>query len=240
MVEALIARARAEGRVVLGEIESKQLVAARGIQVVPTGLATSREQAAALARELGLPAVVKLVSPGVSHKSDVDGVRLALADEAAVAAAFDELRERAAASVGFDGVAVQPMAPPGLELLLGAHRDPDFGPVVSFGLGGVMVELLAEVALRVAPVSEADAAEMVDETRAGRLLAGFRGRPPIPRGPVEQALVRLSELMIATPAVSEIDLNPVLAYSTGILAVDARVVLVDPTDTHPASSSAPE
>ena len=239
MIEGLIASARSQGRSVLNEIESKQLVAAGGIPVVPTRHADSAPGAVALARELGFPAVVKLVSSDASHKSEVGGVRLGLADEAAVAAAFDELRDGAATAsppIRFEGVAVQPMATAAVELLLGAHRDPTFGPVVTVGLGGVLVELLEDVALRVAPLSEVDAAEMLDETRARRLLEGFRGRPAISRAPISRALTRLSALMLATPSIAEIDLNPVFAYPDAILAVDARVVLAHPDEAGAAGS----
>ena len=235
MIEGLIARARDRRRPVLDEVASKELVGAFGIPVVPTRRAESASQAAAGARELGLPAAVKVLSPDIVHKSDRGGVRLALADEAAVAAAFDALREQVAGSdppIRFEGVAVQAMAPPGLELLLGAHRDPTFGPVLTVGLGGVMVELLDDLALRVAPVSASDAEEMLNELRARRLLDGFRGGAPISREPIRHALVRLSRLMLALPDVVEIDLNPVFAYPTEILAVDARVVL---SETGPES-----
>ncbi|HYU19842.1 MAG TPA: acetate--CoA ligase family protein [Chloroflexota bacterium] len=228
MASELIGRARSEGRRALGEIEAKELVAIWGIPVAPTRLATSAAEARERARELGLPAVLKLVSPDVVHKSDVDGVRLALDHEDAVERAFEELKASANAArpaVRFEGVAVQPMAPPGLELLLGAHRDPQFGPVVTFGLGGVLVEVYEDIALRVAPLDEIDAAEMVDEIRAARLLGPFRGRPAIDRDAIERALLSLSELMVATPEVAELDLNPVFAYPTGLLAVDARVIL---------------
>ncbi len=117
------------------------------------------------------------------------------------------------------------MAAPGLELLLGAYRDSQFGPVVSFGLGGVLVEVYEDVALRLAPLRPVDAAEMVGETRATRLLDGFRGRPPVDRAAIEHALLRLSSLIVATPDIAELDLNPVFGYPTGLLAVDARIIL---------------
>ena len=236
MIGSLIRDARAAQRGVLGEIESKRLVAAAGIAVVPTRLARSADEASAIAHELGFPVVLKLVSPDVVHKSDVGGVRLGLADGQAVARAFEELRqaaERAASPTHFEGVAVQPMAPAGLELLLGAYRDAQFGPVISFGLGGVLVEVYEDVALRVAPLHPVDAAEMVGEIRAARLLAGFRGRPAVNRAAIEQALLGLSALMLAAPDVAELDLNPVIAYPDRILAVDARVVLTPASEPRP-------
>ena len=228
MIRSLIRDARTAQRRVLGEIESKRVVEAAGIPVVPTRLARSADGARFIAHELGFPAVLKLVSPDVIHKSDVRGVKLGLADEDAVAGAFEEMRqaaEGAASPAHFEGVAVQPMAPAGLELLLGAFRDAQFGPVISFGLGGILVEVYEDVALRVAPLRPVDAAEMVGEIRATRLLAGFRGRPAVHRAAIEHALLQLSELMLSNPDVAELDLNPVIAYSERIVAVDARVVL---------------
>ena len=233
MIRSLIRDARAAQRRVLGEIESKRLVEAAGVPVVPTRLARSAEEARSIAHELGFPAVLKLVSPDVVHKSDVGGVKLGLADGEAVARAFEELRlaaDGAASPAHFEGVAVQPMAPAGLELLLGAFRDAQFGPVISFGVGGILVEVYEDVALRIAPLRPVDAAEMVGEVRATRLLAGFRGRPAVNRAALEHALLQLSELMVSDPDVAELDLNPVVAYPERILAVDARVVLTAPPE----------
>jgi acyl-CoA synthetase (NDP forming) len=226
--QELIARARVAGRMVLDEVESKQLVATWGVPVVPTRSAATASDARRLARELGLPAALKLRSPDVVHKSDVGGVRLGLPDDEAVERAFEELRAAAGAAkppVAFGGVAVQPMAPPGVELLAGAYRDAQFGPVISFGIGGLMVEVYEDVAVRVAPLEPVDALEMIAEIRATRLLDGFRGRPPVDREAIRRVLLRLSDLMIASPDIEELDLNPLIGYSSGVLAVDARVVL---------------
>lgn len=226
--QQLIAQARVAGRTVLDEVESKQLVAAWGVPVVPTRSAATASDARRLAHELGFPAALKLRSPDVVHKSDVGGVRLHLLDDEAVERAFEELRAAAGAAsppLAFDGVAVQPMAPPGVELLAGAYRDPQFGPVISFGIGGLMVEVYEDVAVRVAPLGPVDALEMVGEIRATRLLDGFRGRPPLDREAIQRVLLRLSDLMVASPDVQELDLNPLIGYPSGVLAVDARVVL---------------
>ena len=154
-------------------------------------------------------------------------MRLNLRDAAAVRQAFASLQVVAAGVPGaeFQGIAVQPMATPGLELVLGANRDPQFGPVLLFGLGGVFVEVLHDVALRVAPLRERDAEEMLDEIRGRALLDGARGQPPIDRAAVVEALCRLSDLMLSQPRIAEVDLNPVLGYPDGLLAVDARVLL---------------
>jgi acyl-CoA synthetase (NDP forming) len=210
---------------VLDEIRSKELVAAYRVPVIPTRLATDPDDAVRSATALGLPVALKIVSPDVPHKSDVGGVRLDLATAGAVRQAFGELAALARPPWRFDGVAVQSMAPRGLELLLGAYRDPQFGPVVTVGLGGVMVELYDDVAVRVAPLTGRDAREMLQEVRGRRVFDGFRGSTPIARAAVEDALLALSALMLARPDVREIDLNPVFAYEDRVLAVDARVVV---------------
>lgn len=223
----LIELAQSEGRSMLGEVDAKELVRAWGIPVVMTRPARSAREAALVAGALGFPSVLKMVSLDVVHKTDIGGVKLDLANGEAVERAYVELEAVAAAlpAVRFAGVTVQPMVPPGLELLLGASRDPQFGPVISFGLGGVQVEVYDDVALRVAPLSDLDAAEMVEEVRAARLLEGFRGREGVDRNAIRRSLRRLSALMLAAPAVDELDLNPVIGTPQGIVAVDARVIL---------------
>jgi succinyl-CoA synthetase beta subunit len=229
VIEELFARARASGKVVLGEVESKQIVSEYGIPVVPTRPARTGEEARAIARELGFPVVLKILSADLTHKSDVGGVLLGLQDEAAVVQAFETIAEAAErAGVRSEGVSVQRMARPGLELLIGASRDPQFGPVVTFGLGGVLVEVYEDVALRLAPLRTIDAAEMLDEIRGARALGAFRGRPAVDRAAIEAALLAVSSLMVERPEVGELDLNPVLAYPDGLAAVDARVILVPP------------
>lgn len=214
-------------RAALNEVEAKDLLRAAGLPVVPTGWARTADEAVALAEQYGYPCAAKVLSPQIVHKSDVGGVRLGLADAAAVRQAFAELQAVAARVPGaeFHGVAVQPLAPPGLELALGAHRDPQFGPVVLFGLGGIFIEALHDVALRVAPLSEFDARSMLDEVQARALLDGVRGRPGVNRAALVDALCRLGDLLLAEPRIASLDLNPVLAYPDGLLAVDARVAL---------------
>jgi hypothetical protein len=189
--------------------------------VIETMLARTVEEAVAQAATFGYPVALKVVSPEIVHKSDAGGVRLGLTDEATVRAAFADLSRAA----GFVGVAVQPMAAGGVELALGGHRDPQFGPVVLFGLGGVFVEVLRDVALRVAPLSRVDAAEMLDEIRGRPLLDGARGHPPVERQPLVEALCQLSDFLLARPWIESVDLNPVIAGPDGLSAVDARVAL---------------
>lgn len=215
-------------RAVLSEVDAKDYLRARGLPVVPTAAAQTRDQAVQLAAQYGFPVALKVLSPQIVHKSDVGGVYLRLPDAEAVGTAFDALEGLVARTPGaaFEGVAVQPMAEPGLELVIGGHRDPQLGPVVLFGLGGIFVEALGDVALRLAPLAAADADEMLDEIRGRALLQGLRGQPPVDRAALRDALLRLGQVLHDTPEIASIDLNPVFAYPSGILAVDARIELV--------------
>ncbi len=211
----------------LGEVEAKDLLRRAGLPVVATARARTSEEAVRLADEYGYPVVAKVLSPQIVHKSDVGGVRLNLGDAEAVRDAFAQFEDLVASMPGaeFEGVAIQPMARPGLEVAMGANRDPQFGPVIMFGLGGVFVEVLHDVALRVAPISELDAHDMLEEVRGAQLLQGMRGRPPVDRAALVQMLCRLSDLMLANPSIASVDINPVIAYPDGVLAVDARIAL---------------
>lgn len=223
----LPADAAPAGRTLLNEVEAKDLLRAAGLPVMATTWARSANEAVSQAAAHGYPVVLKAISPQVVHKSDVGAVRLGLADGAAVARAFDELRAVVTALPGaeFQGVAVQPQATPGVELVLGAQRDPQLGPLVLCGLGGVFVEVLGDVALRLAPLTPFDAQQMLTELRGATLLDGARGAPPVDRGAVVNALLRLSALLLAVPTIASVDLNPVFATADGLLAVDARVAL---------------
>ncbi len=221
-------RARAQGRRVLTEVESKQVLAEAGIPVVPARLATTPQEAAAVAREVGFPVVLKIVSPDIVHKTDVGGVRLGLKDAQEVATAFAELVESARRHVPdarIEGVSVQAQARPGVEVIMGMSKDPQFGPVLMFGLGGILVEILKDVSFRIVPIEARDAREMIREIRAFPVLQGYRGQPPSDLEALEGMLLRLSKLAEAFPEVEELDLNPVFAYSQGAVAVDARIVL---------------
>ncbi|MFN8521893.1 MAG: acetate--CoA ligase family protein [Chloroflexota bacterium] len=227
MTHPIISLALSTGRRVLNEVDSKHVLASVGIPVIPTRAATSADEAAAIGLGVGYPVAAKVLADGISHKSDVGGVKLNLEDDAAVLRAWGELEGAARAVTGatFEGVSIQPMALPGLELLLGARRDAQFGPVVTLGLGGVFVELLDDVVVRLAPVSDSEATEMMDELRASRVLDGFRGSPPIDRAAIARALSRLGDLMVGHPEISEVDVNPLFCYPDGVLAIDARIVL---------------
>ena len=225
---AIIDRARTQGRKILTEVESKQLLEEAGIPTAHARLATSRDAAVQAARDIGFPVVLKVVSPQISHKSDVGGVRLDLKSPEEVAAAFDEITaaaRRAAPDATIDGVSVQQMARPGIEVIVGVSTDPQFGPVIMFGLGGVLVEVLKDVSFRIIPIALRDARQMIHEIKGFPLLEGYRGQDPADLAALESLLLRVSEFVEQQPEVSELDLNPIFAYKDGALAVDARIVL---------------
>ncbi len=229
----IVASARAAGRTLLSEVESKALLAAAGIPVTEARLATSPGEAAAIAGEFGFPVVLKIASTEVAHKSDVGGVLVGVADEAAAGEGYDGIVAavgRAAPGATVDGVSVQRQAEAGVEVIVGMTSDPQFGPVVMFGLGGIFVEVLKDVAFRLVPLAPRDAAQMVREIRGLPVLEGTRGQPGVDLEALERLLLSVSAFIEAHPEVVELDLNPVFAYPVGhpaggAVAVDARVVL---------------
>jgi len=224
----IIDRAKSAGRTVLTEVESKQILEEAGIPTARAQLAAGRDQAIAAAKQLGFPVVLKIVSPEISHKSDVGGVKLNLGSEEEVGAAFDEIvaaTRKAEPKAKIEGVSVQKMAPPGVEVIMGMTKDAQFGPVLMFGLGGVFVEVLKDVAFRIVPLEPRDARQMIREIQGFPVLQGFRGQPPADLAALESMLLRLSAFVEEHPEIAELDLNPVFAYKDGALAVDARIVL---------------
>ncbi|MEM9554206.1 MAG: GNAT family N-acetyltransferase [Acidobacteriota bacterium] len=217
----------------LGAEDAFAVLAAAGIACAPGGVARTADEAVALADEVGYPVVVKLASRVLVHKTDHGGVVLDLEDAAAVRAAFDGIARRldeAGQREAMDGVLVQPMLAGGVEVMIGVDLDPDFGPLVAFGLGGIHVEILRDVELRVAPLSDRDAREMVHSIRGYRLLEGYRGHPAADVAALEDALLRISRLAEAVPEISELDLNPLFALEPGdgLRAVDARIHVAPP------------
>lgn len=221
-------KAKAEGRTVLTEIESKQALAAAGIPVTEAHLAKDAEEAGKLAKKLGFPVVIKIVSPDITHKSDVGGVRVGLAKKKDVEEAFEEMVEavrKIEPDACIEGVAVQAMAPAGTEVIVGVSRDPQFGHVIMFGLGGVLVEVLKDVAFRIVPLEARDARQIVREIKGYPVLEGVRGGKPADVAALESLILKLSEFVEANPQVEELDLNPVFVYEEGVIAVDARIVI---------------
>jgi acyl-CoA synthetase (NDP forming) len=226
-----IATARAEGRTLLSEAEAKELLAAAGVPVTETRVAASADEAVSLAEEFGYPVVLKIVSPDIAHKSDVGGVALGLEDAAAVRAGYGTMLARvadAAPAAVIAGISVQRQADSGTEVIIGSTTDPQFGPVMMFGLGGVFVEVLKDVAFRIVPLVERDARQMVRDIEGFPILEGVRGQPAADTAALERIILQVSEFIEQHPEVEELDLNPVLAYADGAVAVDARIILADP------------
>lgn len=207
---------------VLNPQAGAEIADAAGLTVPPSGLAASVDEAAALAEEMGYPVVLKRVAPTVVHKSDVGGVVVGLKNTDEVRAAFARVVQAGERAL------VQRMAPAGVEVVIGAYRDPQFGPLVMFGLGGLYVEVLRDVAFRLAPLSRAEAEEMVAGTAAGQLLTGVRGRPPQDVDAVVDAICRIGWLMADFPSIAEVDLNPLIVGEKGAWAVDVRIVCLPP------------
>jgi len=224
----IVEQARAEGRTLLTEIEAKQMLEAAGVPVSPARLATTRDAAVAAASDLGFPIVLKIVSPQITHKSDVGGVALGLTSAEDVAQAFDRVTASAkqhVPSATVEGVAVQRMERQATEVIVGVTKDPQFGPVLMFGLGGVLVEVLKDVAFRIIPINERDARQMIHEIKGYPLLEGYRGSEAADIGKLQELLLKVSSFIEAHPEVAELDLNPVFAYKDGAIAVDARIVI---------------
>ena len=231
-VAKLVADVRAAGRTLLTEHESKQVLAAYEIPTVETRIATTADAAVAAAKALGYPVVLKLHSETITHKTDVGGVRLNLADEAAVRAAYAAIEKGVREKAGeghFDGVTVQPMVKlDGYEVIIGSSLDPQFGPVLLFGSGGQLVEVYRDRALALPPLNTTLARRMMEQTKIYTALKGVRGRKAVDLGALEQLLVRFSQLVAEQRWIKEIDINPLLASPERLLALDARVVLHDP------------
>jgi acetyltransferase len=230
---AIIEGARAEARTLLDEDESKRLLAAYGIPVVETRVARDAKHAVDLARELGYPIALKLYSRTLTHKTDVGGVRLDLKSDAEVQEAFAAIRKKVCELAGeqhFLGVTVQRMAKLGnaYELIFGCTSDPQFGPVLLFGLGGQLVEVFSDRTLALPPLNTTLAMRMIEGTKIHRALRGVRGREPVDIAALATLLVRFSRLVVEQPWIKELDINPLLASPDGLTALDARVVLHDP------------
>lgn len=224
----VIAAAQADGRAWLSELESKQVLTAFGIPTTRTVFAATADAAVAHAHAIGFPVAVKIVAQGVTHKTEVGGVMLNVLDDQAVRGAFSTLRSRLAErapQAKFEGVLVQTMVtrPQGRELLAGITRDAVFGPVLSFGSGGVMVEVQRDTAVALPPLNVFLARDLISHTRVARALDAFRGAPPVAIDALVDVLVRLSDLAGELPAVLELDINPLLADAHGVIALDARI-----------------
>jgi acetyl coenzyme A synthetase (ADP forming)-like protein len=224
----LLDRALAAGQSRLAEDDALGLLATYGIPVARGELARGAEEAVTLAERMGWPVVLKIVAPAIVHKTEVGGVRVNLGDAEEVRRAHDQIMADARAAhpeAEITGVLVQPMVQSGRELIVGMTRDPAFGPLVMFGLGGILVEVLHDVTFGLAPLDRQDARRMMREIRGARLLDAVRGLAPADRGALEDVLLRISRLAIDFPEITELDVNPLMAMPRGAVAADARVML---------------
>ncbi|MEW2544570.1 acetate--CoA ligase family protein [Streptomyces sp. NPDC047002] len=227
-VRAVLDAALAEGRTALTAPEGKAVTDAYGIPTPAEALAECSDDAVRLADRIGFPVALKIVSPDILHKTDAGGVRVGLTSAAEVRGAFTSIVSNAKAyapGARILGVQVQQMVPEGTEVLVGTVTDPTFGKIVAFGLGGVLVEVLRDVTFRLAPASEEDALSMLDGIRAAEVLRGVRGGAAVDRAALADLIVRVSRLAADFPEIAEIDLNPVFATDSGVMAADVRVIL---------------
>jgi succinyl-CoA synthetase beta subunit len=212
---------------VFAEYQGKAWLAAAGLAVPEGALAASADEASAIAARIGYPVVIKAQASELPHKSDVGGVIVGLADEAALRAGWDRLQKNIAThrpGLVLDGVLVEAMGPRGLELVVGARRDAGWGPVVLVGLGGVWIEALKDVRLIPADLAEADVVQELGRLKAASLLRGIRGAEAVDVAAIARAVKLIGEQMRANPAITEIDVNPLVAYPDRVLALDALVV----------------
>jgi acyl-CoA synthetase (NDP forming) len=196
--------------------------------VVKAKLARSIKEAVAVSREFGFPVVLKVASPDIVHKSDIGGVKVGLTNATQVSKAYREIMtsvKQKEPNASIHGVSVQPMAKPGVEIIIGMSKDAQFGPVIMFGLGGILVEILKDVSFRIVPLAKRDAREMIRDIKGYPVLEGYRGQPPSDVAALEDMILKVSAFVERTPVIKELDLNPVFAYKDGAIAVDARIVL---------------
>ncbi|MEA3336440.1 MAG: acetate--CoA ligase family protein [Chloroflexota bacterium] len=229
-VTTLIERARADSHSWLGEYAARLILEAYDVPQPRAAMAHSGFEAAELAENVGFPVALKIVSPDILHKSEVDGVVLGLSDRAAVELAFEEMMAqipRRMPDARVEGLLIAQMAAAGHEVIVGMRRDPQFGPLIMFGLGGIYVELFQDVAFRIAPFERAETLRMIGETQAGKLLQGLRGKPPGDIEAVAEVIEKVAQLALDFPDIQEIDINPLIVYARGqgALAVDARMLV---------------
>jgi len=227
-VSNLILKVRKEGRHFLLEPEAKTVCIEYGIPVTKFEVAKSEAEAVKFAEAIGFPVVLKVVSPDIIHKSDVGGVIVGLKSAGEVRDAYKRILENVKkhrADAKIVGILVQEMAPASTEVIVGAIKDPQFGPALMFGLGGIFVEVLKDVTFRVAPINEDEAREMITEVRAYPLLKGYRNMPPADIEAIIKILLNTSRLVMEHEEIKEVDLNPIMVYEKGAKTVDARIIL---------------
>lgn len=230
-VKQVLEGAKKDGRYAIGDAEAWDILKAYGLSIPRSVLAKTPQEAVEIAGDLGYPVVLKIASPNILHKTDVGGVKIGLESPDQVRDAYELMiyrTERFLPEAHIWGCQVQEMAPPGgLEVLIGMNRDPQFGPLITFGLGGIYVEALKDVTFRIAPFTRLEAQAMLDEIRSKALLEGIRGKPPIDKGAIVDTLLRMGQLVQEFPEIAEFDINPLIVYpkEQGAIAIDMRLVL---------------
>lgn len=228
IISEIFNKVKKEGRKFLLEPEAKRVCIEYGIPVTDFEVAKSREEAVRFASKIGYPVVLKIVSPDVIHKSDVGGVIVNLKDANDVQKAYERIMnsvKKHKPDAKIVGMLVQEMAPQSTEVIVGATKDPQFGPTLMFGLGGIFVEILKDVAFRIAPVTEDEAREMIAAVKAYPLLKGYRNTPPADIEAIVEILLNTSRLVMKHQEIKELDLNPIMVYEKGAKTVDARIIL---------------
>ena len=229
-VEGALARVRADGRLTVGDAEARQIMEAYGITIPEAQLAHDPDEAVEIAQRIGYPVVMKIASPDILHKTDIGGVKLNLMGDSDVRDTFDLLMYRASRympEADIWGALVQRMVPQGKEVIIGINRDPQFGPLLLLGLGGIYVEVLKDVSFRIAPITRWEAEEMITELRSYPLLRGLRGEKPSDLEAIADCMLRVSQLAVDFPEIVELDVNPLIVHEEGkgAVAIDMRLVL---------------
>jgi acetyltransferase len=229
-IRQIFARVRGEGRVTIGDSEAREVLEAYGIPLPKSVLAATAEEAVAAAEAIGYPVVMKIASPDILHKSDIGGIKLNITSASEVRDAFDLLvyrGKRFMPDATIWGCQVQQMVKGGREVIIGVNRDPQFGPLIMFGLGGIYVEALKDVTFRVAPLDRREATEMLGEIRSYKLLRGVRGEKPADQAAIVETLLRISQLVTDFPEIVELDINPLMVFEAGrgVLGIDMRLAL---------------
>ncbi|MDY6970140.1 MAG: acetate--CoA ligase family protein [Spirochaetota bacterium] len=221
-MQEIISNAIKKGQKSLSEFDSKRVVKSVGVPITKEDLATSKDEAVKMAKEIGYPVVLKGSGHKATHKTEMGLVKLKLSNDDEVASAYDEIMSK---GVELDGVLVQEMIKGDREFVIGLMRDPQFGPCVMFGLGGIFTEVLKDVSFRIAPLTEFDAEEMLNEIKTAKLLDEFRGSPAVDRKALINALIGIGNLGLENDEIAEIDINPLIISGDKPVAVDALVIL---------------
>lgn len=228
MKVSILDQLKSKGQNLLAEVEAKEVLREAGVPVNETFTAGSREEAVSLSIKLGFPVVLKVLSRDVLHKTEAGGVELNITSPEQVEKSYDRIMAAAREKYPqacIEGVSVQKMVGGGTEVIIGMTKDPQFGPMLMFGLGGILVEVLKDVSFRIVPLAEADAWDMISEIKGYPMLRGFRGSAPVNEEALAEVLMRLSSFIERHPEIEEMDINPLFATEKGVLAADARMVL---------------